>query len=108
MFNGRTNTTTVLWLSITMLMMVMMIKHCDGWMAACNDGSTAAECQMLVEEDQEFMMDTEEHRRILAGNSGHLVYGGALQKGNPACGNNCGGRYDPAGRKCKLYNYSCK
>ncbi|GJW94240.1 receptor-like protein kinase FERONIA, partial [Tanacetum coccineum] len=64
-----------------------------------------AECKLVfVEEEEEFMMDTEEHRRILAGtNGGHRIGYGALQRGNPACGNNCAGRrYDRAGRKCKL------
>ncbi|KAJ0457536.1 putative rapid ALkalinization Factor [Helianthus annuus] len=108
MFNGRrTSTTTILSLSIFMLLMMIMIKDCHGWMAACN-GSTAAECRVVEDEEQEFMMDTEEHRRILAGNNNkHLGYG-SLQKGSPACGNNCGGRYDPGGRKCKLYNRSCR
>ncbi|XP_076953926.1 protein RALF-like 19 [Bidens hawaiensis] len=104
MFNGRASTTTILSLSIIMLMII--IKDCHGWTAACN-GSTAAECQLLVDEDQEFMMDTEEHRRILAGNGGHITYE-ALQKNNPACGKNCAGRYDPGGRKCKFYDYSCR
>ncbi|GJY35617.1 RALF-like protein 33 [Tanacetum coccineum] len=88
--------------------MIAMIQDCDGYPATCN-GSTAAECEVFVEEEEEFMMDTEEHRRILGRSNGgrHLGYGG-LQPGNPACGNNCAGRYDPGGRKCKLYDYSCR
>ncbi|KAL8234064.1 hypothetical protein R6Q59_020164 [Mikania micrantha] len=106
MYNGRISTTASVRLSIMMLMMVMMIKHCDGWMAACND-STTTDCPLLANEEQEFLMDTEEHRRILAGNSNHLSYD-SLEAGNPACGNNCGGRYDPAGRQCKNYDRSCR
>ncbi|KAK1421979.1 hypothetical protein QVD17_24786 [Tagetes erecta] len=108
MFNRRPRTTSILSLSIIMLMVIMMmIKECDGWTAACN-GSTAAECQVMVDEEEEFMMDTEEHRRMLAGNGGrHLTYDG-LDKGNAACGNNCGGKYAPAsGRTCKTYD-RCK
>ncbi|GKA96481.1 rapid alkalinization factor [Tanacetum coccineum] len=89
--------------------MIAMIQDCDGYLGTCN-GSTAAECKVVfVEEEEEFMMDTEEHRRILARTNGgrHIGYG-ALQPGNPACGNNCAGRYDPGGRKCKLYDYSCR
>ncbi|KAK1421976.1 hypothetical protein QVD17_24783 [Tagetes erecta] len=107
MFNIQTRTTSII-LSIIMLMVIMlMIKECDGWTKACN-GSTTEECQVMVDEEEEFMMDTEEHRRMLAGNGDHLAYVGVLQPGNSACGNNCGGRFDPAGRKCKLYDRSCR
>ncbi|KAL8234063.1 hypothetical protein R6Q59_020163 [Mikania micrantha] len=103
MFSGRTSTSTTI--LIMMLMMVLVIKNCDGWVAACND-STAAECRMPVDEEQEFLMDTEEHRRILAGYPpGRLAYKG-LDAGNPACASNCGGRYNPSGRKVKNKNYS--
>ncbi|KAL8234089.1 hypothetical protein R6Q59_020189 [Mikania micrantha] len=105
MFSGRTSTSTTI--LIMMLMMVVVIKNCDGGVAACND-STAAECRMLVDEEKEFLMDTEEHRRILAGYPpGRLAYKG-LEAGNPACGSNCGGRYDPAGHNCKNYDRSCR
>ncbi|KAF5766153.1 hypothetical protein HanRHA438_Chr15g0724211 [Helianthus annuus] len=109
MFNERTSTTAILWLSIIMLVMMMLIKDCDGWMAACN-GSTAAECRVVVDEVQEFMMDTEDHRRILEGYNDHLVYGTALEKGKGACGNTCTGRVTGGGKrqKCTLYDRSCR
>ncbi|GJV07707.1 hypothetical protein Tco_1345363, partial [Tanacetum coccineum] len=59
-------------------------------MTACN-GSPAAECLQL-EEEEEFMMDSEEHRRILSG-TGRLILA-SLDPQNPACGRTgCGGGY---------------
>ncbi|GKE87810.1 rapid alkalinization factor [Tanacetum coccineum] len=109
MLNGRKTNPMCFATIILLLSIILMIQDCDGYPATCN-GSSAAECKVVfVEEEEEFMMDTEEHRRILAGtNGGHIGYG-ALQPGNPACGNNCAGRrYDRAGRKCKLYDRSCR
>ncbi|KAF5821850.1 hypothetical protein HanRHA438_Chr01g0020271 [Helianthus annuus] len=109
MFNRRTSTTTILSLSIIMLVMMMMIKDCDGWLAACN-GSTAAECLVVEVEEQEFMMDTEEHRRILGTSGPHLVYDPVLQRpGKGVCGINCAGRVTGGnGRTCSnTYARSC-
>ncbi|GJU02530.1 hypothetical protein Tco_1112868 [Tanacetum coccineum] len=91
MFRGGTNpicfTTTIL--TITVILMITIIKDCDGSMTACN-GSTAAECLQLVsvEQEEEFMMDTEEHRRILGPAAGFFS-GVAFQQPNPACDRNC-------------------
>ncbi|KAI3768494.1 hypothetical protein L2E82_19219 [Cichorium intybus] len=84
--------------------MMTTIRDCNGSLEACV-GSTAAECLVVEDEEQEFLMDTEEHRRILATtNSNSISYGG-LQQGNPACGDNCAGeKYDVNGRKCKTYD----
>ncbi|KAJ0956736.1 hypothetical protein HanPSC8_Chr01g0019041 [Helianthus annuus] len=111
MFNRRTSTTTILSLSIIMLvmmMMMMMIKDCDGWLAASN-GSTAAECRVVEVEEQEFMMDTEEHRRILGTSRPHLVYDPVLQRpGKGVCRNDCAGRVTGGdGRTCSTYARSC-
>ena len=102
MFSGKTNpmcvATTVL--SLAVILMITMIQDCDGYLAACN-GSTAAECQVFVEEEEEFMMDTEEHMQILETiNGGDPVTSAALNRNNPACKNNCPGRYTGGGRGC--------
>ncbi|KAK1421978.1 hypothetical protein QVD17_24785 [Tagetes erecta] len=104
MINRGTRTTSILSLLIIMLLVIMMmIKECDGWTKACN-GSTTGECQVMVDEEEEFMMDTEEHRRMLAGNGGGYLSNEALDRANPACGHNCGGKYAPASvRPCKAY-----
>lgn len=72
-----------------------MTNHCDSWdqyADQCN--GTVAECRMLVEEDEEFLMDTEEHRRILAqANPKKKLSLDGLDKYNPACGNACTGLY---------------
>ncbi|KAI3500663.1 hypothetical protein L1887_36487 [Cichorium endivia] len=93
---------TTAFLSLSIILMVMMIKDCDGWTAACN-GRTTAECQVIKDEEQEFLMDTEEHRRILQ-ETRHLV-NPALDPKNPACFNNCTGdqKYNVNGRQCKTY-----
>ncbi|PWA56811.1 rapid ALkalinization Factor [Artemisia annua] len=111
MFNGRTSsvcfTTTIL--SLLIILMATMIKDCDGSLASCN-GSNAAECQQVfVEEEEEFMMDTEEHRRILdqTKNSTTTITYDALNPGSPACQPNCaGGKYIKP-RGCFTYN-RCK
>ncbi|KAL7607036.1 hypothetical protein Lser_V15G20359 [Lactuca serriola] len=105
MFKGRNPirfTITILSISV-LLMMTMIIQDCDGSMVTCK-GNTAAECLVIEDEEQEFLMDTEEHRRILqTTNSNSITYGG-LQRGNPACGDNCAGeKYDVSGRKCRTY-----
>ncbi|KAI3784926.1 hypothetical protein L1987_44034 [Smallanthus sonchifolius] len=103
MFNGRGPIGyTIIWLS--MILMIIMIKDCDGWTAACN-GSTEAECLALAEEEQEFMMDTEEHKRILAvakKPAGVIGYG-SLDAPKPFCGSDCPGTY----ARCTTYN-RCK
>ncbi|PWA51037.1 rapid ALkalinization Factor [Artemisia annua] len=98
MFNGRTSsacfTTTIL--SLLIILMVTMIKDSDGSLGSCN-GSNGAKCQqVLVEEEEEFMMDTEEHRGTLAYN--------ALSGGNTACGRNCGGGQYLKSRGCYTYD----
>ncbi|MFS8017116.1 hypothetical protein Hanom_Chr15g01376541 [Helianthus anomalus] len=70
-------TCVILLLSIITL---IMINHCEGSLSSskryadmCN--GTIAECPTLVEEAEEFLMDNEEHRRILDGtNPPHLSY----------------------------------
>ncbi|PWA51035.1 rapid ALkalinization Factor [Artemisia annua] len=106
MFRGGTSpicfTTTIL--AITVILMITMIKDCDCSMTACN-GSTTADCQLVsVEEEEEFMMDSEEHRRILEAGKDHLSLA-SLDPHNPACAPNCGGKLVNAGkRKCTLYD----
>nr|KAJ0208775.1 hypothetical protein LSAT_V11C400222560 [Lactuca sativa] len=113
MMNGRSpicfSTTAILSLSIILMMMTTMVKECAGWMTPCN-GSTTAECNHVfeIDEELEFLMDTEVHRWILkeTKNSGDIY--GSLEKHNPACGKSCSGKevYD-IGRKCTA-NYNCK
>ncbi|KAJ0692503.1 putative rapid ALkalinization Factor [Helianthus annuus] len=103
--------TCVIWLLSVIL---MMMNHCEGSLSSsrkyadeCN--GTMAECPTLVEEDEEFLMDTEEHRRILAKTNTLHIVNGALKKNNPACAQNknCQGgkNYNAGGRAClKLYN----
>ncbi|KAI3768502.1 hypothetical protein L2E82_19229 [Cichorium intybus] len=94
---------TTAFLSLSIILMATMIKDCDGWTAACN-GSTTAECPFIKDEEQEFLMDTEEHRRILLANR-HLV-SGAQNPTTPACFKNCNGnkKYNVRGRQCKTYD----
>nr|QBJ05437.1 rapid alkalization factor-like peptide 8 [Taraxacum kok-saghyz] len=105
MFNGRRTpicfTTTIMFVSLLLiLMMTMMIKDCEA--AACS--GTVAECMVIEGEEQEFLMDTEEHRRILATTNSNSISYGSLQSGSPACGDNCAGeRYNVNDRQCKMY-----
>ncbi|MFS7947947.1 hypothetical protein Hanom_Chr06g00554161 [Helianthus anomalus] len=41
------------------IIMFMMIKDCDGWMAPRNSSCGAAECRVFEDDDLEFMMDIE-------------------------------------------------
>ncbi|KAJ0457541.1 hypothetical protein HanRHA438_Chr15g0724301 [Helianthus annuus] len=97
---------TIFSLSIIML---MMIKDCDGWMAPRNSSCGPSECRVFEDDDLEFMMDIEVYRRILSPGGGskpdiHI----SLKKNTPACFNkDCSGAYNPGGRKCKDSNYSC-
>ncbi|KVH92637.1 lateral organ boundaries domain-containing protein [Cynara cardunculus var. scolymus] len=83
-----------------------MVTDCDGLRgsstAACN-GSSLVECRVFEEEAQEFLMDTEEHRRILA-TTRRIDYS-ALQRGYTYCGGNCAGKYNVRGRPCRTYDY---
>lgn len=92
-------------------MMMMMINHCDGYPLSskpyanqCND-TTAERPTLLVEETEDFFMDTEEHRRILV--QQNYIGEGALVNNNPACGNNCEGLYNVKHRQC-LKIYRCR
>lgn len=90
-----------------------MISHSEGstWplmMNADECNGTIAQCPTLADhEDQEFLMDSEDHRRILQGGSkaGGIGYG-ALMKNKQACGKNCPGAYkvNPK-RACLKTNY---
>ncbi|MFS8017112.1 putative rapid ALkalinization Factor [Helianthus anomalus] len=99
-------TCVILLLSI----ILMMINQCEGSLSSskryadmCN--GTMAECPTLVEEAEEFLMDNEEHRRILV-DTNTISYDG-LKRNNPACGKNCQGgkNYNAAGRPCLTIYY---
>ncbi|CAH1418271.1 unnamed protein product [Lactuca virosa] len=76
-------TSALLLLSIILTMTI--IRNCDGSMAACN-GSTMADCSQVIEdEEQEFLMDTEEHMRTMEAAKGPSIAYIALQPGNPSC-----------------------
>ncbi|KAK1423361.1 hypothetical protein QVD17_18660 [Tagetes erecta] len=101
-------TCVILLLSI----IIIMINHCEGsllsssskkYVDECND--TMAECSTMVEEDEEFLMDSEDHRRILA-ETRTITYEG-LDQTNPACGGNCEGSYNVQHRQC-LTTYRCQ
>lgn len=68
-----------------------IINLCEGFaISQCN--GTMDECSTLMEEDEEFLMDTEEHRRILTGNT-NIIYK-SLQK-PPICDpKHCEGLYN--------------
>ncbi|MDG6100310.1 hypothetical protein EXU34_22960 [Alteromonas sp. ZYF713] len=102
MSHGKNITTVFLSLSLIILM-ITMIKECDGSTAACN-GSSAAECQVFVEEEQEFLMDTEEHRRILATTTSNSISYHTLKQDKPTCpGGDCSAsKYIKGGRTCKI------
>ncbi|KAK1423362.1 hypothetical protein QVD17_18661 [Tagetes erecta] len=91
------------------LLLSIMINHCEGSLLSskkyaneCN--GTMAECPTLVDEDDEFLMDNEDHRRILAAT--RTISYDSL-KTNPACGGNCGGLYNVQNKQC-LTTYRCK
>ncbi|KAI3665812.1 hypothetical protein L6452_44447 [Arctium lappa] len=97
----------------SIILIMMMINHCHGFPSSsfnykyapdhCN--GTLAECptSLLEEEDsgEEFLMDTEEHRRILQGQKRYISNDG-LQRAPVGCGNYCAGfRFKNVGhRKC--------
>ncbi|MFS7947931.1 hypothetical protein Hanom_Chr06g00553971 [Helianthus anomalus] len=74
------------------IIMFMMIKDCDGWMAPSNSSCGAAECQVFEDDDLEFMMDIEVYRRILGGGSEPDIYITQMKE-TPACFGKCDGRY---------------
>ena len=74
-----------------------MINRCNGFLESSNpfanqcNGTVGAECpKLLVEEEEEFLMDTEEHRRILLQGQRVYIYG-SLDAPNPACDDHCPG-----------------
>lgn len=108
--------TFVIILLLSSIIVTMMIHHCNGFLVSSNsfsddqcNGTMGAGCPtLLLEEDEEFLMDTEEHRRILQGQN-TLSYNG-LQPQQPFCKTNgCSGRklYN-AGRTCTLANGCAK
>ncbi|KAL7609530.1 hypothetical protein Lser_V15G12917 [Lactuca serriola] len=87
---------------------LLSINHCDASTSSwdqyadqCN--GTVGECPMLVKDDEEFLMDTEEHRRILAQTVKRTL--ASQNRGNPACGNKCQGAYNVGNRPCTKGNY---
>ncbi|XP_022011263.1 protein RALF-like 32 [Helianthus annuus] len=98
--HGSRNTILINVLTCVILLLsviLMMMNHCEGSLSSsrkyadeCN--GTMAECPTLVEEDEELLMDTEEHRRILAETK--KITFEALQSGNAACDGNCEGLYN--------------
>ena len=73
----------------------MMICDCNGSLSLLNCNGTMADCPSLVEEedyDQEFLMDTEEHRRILGGqaNKRTIVYPAARDPSSGVIQNKAG------------------
>ena len=57
----------------------------------------AGECTTLLEDAEEFLMDTEEHRRILAQNP--FIAGRSLQKGAFCSTNDCPGLFNAKNRR---------
>ncbi|KAI3500690.1 hypothetical protein L1887_36514 [Cichorium endivia] len=105
MINGRRAIFfTASFLLLSIILMMTMIRDCDGWMMACN-GSTTAECQVIEDEEQEFFMDTEEHRRLLATAKSHphLSYD-VLKRGVVACEGCAGAKKRYTHRGCKTYD----
>ncbi|KAF5766160.1 hypothetical protein HanRHA438_Chr15g0724351 [Helianthus annuus] len=90
------------------IIMFMMIKDCDGWMAPRNSSCGAAECRVFEDDDLEFMMDIEVYRRILPGGDPTHKTSESGNQNSPACSPNCAGgnSYDP-GRHCKTGDYGC-
>ncbi|KAF5754925.1 putative rapid ALkalinization Factor [Helianthus annuus] len=93
---------------ILSIIMMMMINNCHGSLSnhyanQCN--GTITECHPLVEESEEFLMDTEEHRRLLV-EQNVISLGALMADSNPFCSgkNNCAGLYDAKHRGCdKIY-----
>ncbi|KAI3665811.1 hypothetical protein L6452_44446 [Arctium lappa] len=108
--HGSSTFTCVTILLLSSLIVATMINRCNGFLASSNpfadwcNGTMGAEClTSLVEDDEEFLMDTEEHRRILQGGNNYISYNG-LQSQKPFCNKNgCAGNklYSP-GRKCTM------
>ncbi|KAL7604646.1 hypothetical protein Lser_V15G20312 [Lactuca serriola] len=96
-------------LSLSIILTMTIIRNCDGSMAACN-GSAMVDCSQVIEdEEQDFLMDTEEHMRIMEVAKGLPITYRALQRAYPGCeGKGCAGdkkRY--LRRECTTYN-RCK
>ncbi|KAI3768524.1 hypothetical protein L2E82_19272 [Cichorium intybus] len=95
---------TTAMLSLSIILMMTMIKDCDGWMTPCNG---TAECYRIFEihEELEFLMDTEVNRRILGTTNSKGIGYGALDRTKQPCeGTNCAGKkYNVNGRICKEY-----
>ncbi|KAF5763733.1 putative rapid ALkalinization Factor [Helianthus annuus] len=112
--HGSRNTILINFLTCVILLLsiiFMMMNHCEGSLSSsrkyadeCN--GTMAECPMLVEEDEEFLMDTEEHRRILA--ETNTISYDSLQSANAACGGNCEGLYNVKKVRGCLRIYGCR
>lgn len=109
---GSRNTNYTCVIMILVLIMMMMINNCLGSFSPpnydfanpCN--GTNAECDSLVENYEELLMDTEEHRRVLAQKP--YISLNALKADNTpqACSGNCQGRYAVKNRGC-LTTYHC-
>ncbi|KAI3717021.1 hypothetical protein L1987_68324 [Smallanthus sonchifolius] len=108
--HGSRNTCVILLLSI----ILMMINHCEAgslssskrYAHVCN--GTMAACLTLVEVDEEFLMDSEEHRQILEQTTPHISQL-SLEKDNAACVvPGCNGAYNTKGkgRPC-ISDYHC-
>ncbi|KAJ0450506.1 putative rapid ALkalinization Factor [Helianthus annuus] len=105
----RSRNTILTCVILLLSIILMMINHCEGSLSSskryadmCN--GTMALCPTLVEEAEEFLMDNEEHRRILA-DTNKISYD-ALKKSEPACAKNCQGEknYNAGDRQClKMY-----
>ncbi|RWW57440.1 hypothetical protein BHE74_00035781 [Ensete ventricosum] len=86
----------------------------------CNstDGRCGAE-ELMVEEEEEFQLDSEVNRRLLASQPPKLTYKGVLDKDHQVCDTTNGGRYSngkcyaaPSGKKpdkipCYYHNHRC-
>ncbi|KAF5791926.1 hypothetical protein HanRHA438_Chr09g0412151 [Helianthus annuus] len=119
MLNGRSFSNTIL--SLSFILMITIIKDTHGSTEACNYGTTA-ECPVFNEEEQEFLLDTQEHRLVLettysdglnsnGGSNGKRITYKSLNRGKPvACGSTgCSGkRVNDVARRCKKGNYSCR
>ncbi|KAI3503224.1 hypothetical protein L1887_31663 [Cichorium endivia] len=85
---------------------LILINHCDGspslWDQYANQcNGTIGECPMLVEENEEFLMDTEELARIVA--KKRVLQ--SQDRNNPACDKKCQGAYNAGNRPCTNGNY---
>ncbi|KAI3699679.1 hypothetical protein L2E82_44110 [Cichorium intybus] len=85
---------------------LILINHCDGspslWGQYANQcNGTIGECPLLVEENEEFLMDTEELARIAAKKRVLL----SQDRKNPGCDKKCQGAYNAGNRPCTNANY---